>query len=249
MKPATEQPCRHFLADLHLSPDLPELTQAFLSYLEGPARGADEIFLLGDIFEYWLGDDVSMPDYADVIQALAALPASIARYFAAGNRDFLLGAEMAQRCRLQRIAQPTLLTGHVKTVVLHGDQLCVTDRAYQRYRRIVHQRWVQGLFLRLPQSWRRRVATKLRAQSQLRQQQPGILELTDASPDAADEMLARYSAQLLVHGHTHRPARHQHPHGQREVLPDWRPGQPRSFGWLVQDEHGLRREILRPPAA
>lgn len=241
-------PCRHFLADLHLSPDLPELTQAFLSYLRGPATQADEIYLLGDIYEYWLGDDVSMPDHAEVIEAMAQLPQSIQCFFAAGNRDFLLGEDMAQGCGMRRLQQPQLLPGEPRTVVLHGDQLCVDDHAYQRYRKAVHQPWVQSLFLKLPQAWRRGIANTLRQQSRQRQQQRGMIELTDANPAAADALLEENAATLLIHGHTHRPASHQHPHGRREVLPDWRPGQAHTFGWLVQDAQGLRRDLLSAPA-
>nr|MBV6631114.1 UDP-2,3-diacylglucosamine diphosphatase [Oceanococcus sp. HetDA_MAG_MS8] len=240
--------CRHFLADLHLSPQLPELTRAFVAYLRGPATQAQEIYLLGDIFEYWLGDDISMPEHTAVIQALSDLPKTTRRYFAAGNRDFLLGKTMAKRCGFQILPQPSILSGEPRTVVLHGDQLCTSDRAYQRYRRVVNQPWVQSLFTSLPRRWRQQIARRLRLQSQMRQQQPQMLSLTDASPEAVDALLAQSEAELMIHGHTHRPASHQHPHGRREVLTDWRPGHPQTFSWLVQDHRGLHRESLSAQA-
>lgn len=224
---------RLFLSDLHLGPDHPALSRAFIRWCSGPAWDADEIWILGDLFEFWVGDDVGLDIYAREIAALADLGQHRPVHFLGGNRDFLCGKDFAQRATLTLHREPVLLQeGGERLLLLHGDELCTDDEDYQRYRRIVHQRWVQWLFVHAPKPWRLSLASTLRQRSQRR---PAPMDITDVTRSAVDTALRRHQAQIMIHGHTHRPARHEESRGTRYVLPDWRPGLSSSFGWLEQN--------------
>lgn len=227
---------RLFISDLHLGPETQDLNRAFRRWCMGPACDADEVWILGDLFEYWLGDDLGLVMYAPIIESMNVLGRNTRLHFICGNRDFLCGRLFAQSAALTLHDEPSVLDiGPTKIVVMHGDLLCTDDHDYLRYRRIVHMRWLQWLFLRTSRTFRAGIANRIRQKSQFRQQSTTTM-MSDANPEAADRVLKKHRAQLLIHGHTHRPARHQQQHGLRYVLPDWRSGSPGSFGWLEQ--HG-----------
>ena len=212
----------YFLADIHLAENRPEITAAFLATLAALARDADAIYLLGDLYDYWLGDDLASPYQQHIAAALAALPCPL--YYQHGNRDFLLGTAYAQTAHLRILPERHTLTLGGRTVLIeHGDLLCSDDRGYQRLRRILRCRPLQWLYYRLPRALRRRIATKLRAQSQARTRRKNA-RITDTNPAAIRTALHSARATTLIHGHTHRPAVHRLDDGNTVyVLGDWRP--------------------------
>ena len=212
----------YFLADIHLAENRPEITAAFRATLAALARDASAVYILGDLFDYYLGDDLASPLQQDIAAALAALPCPL--YYQHGNRDFLLGARYAQSARLRILPERHTLTLGGRTVLVeHGDLLCSDDRGYQRLRRILRCRLLQWLYYRLPRALRRRIATKLRAQSQARTRRKST-RITDTNPAAIRAALQNARASILIHGHTHRPAVHRLDDGNTVyVLGDWRP--------------------------
>ncbi|WOA52581.1 UDP-2,3-diacylglucosamine diphosphatase [Dickeya solani] len=198
-----------FISDLHLSEQEPAITAGFLRFLREDAPGADALYILGDLFDAWIGDDDPALLHATVAQALKALADSgVPCYFAHGNRDFLLGARFARQSGLRLLATETVLDLYGRrTLLLHGDTLCTDDRAYQNFRRKVHNPFIQRLFLWLPLSFRLRIAARMRAASQQANQHKSMT-IMDVN---ADEVLARlqhHQATLMIHGHTHRPEIH-----------------------------------------
>ena len=212
----------YFLADIHLAENRPEITAAFLDTLAALARDAEAIYILGDLYDYWLGDDLATPYQQRIAAALAALPCPL--YYQHGNRDFLLGARYAPSAHLRLLPERHTLTLGGRTVLVeHGDLLCSDDRGYQRLRRILRCPPLQWLYYRLPRALRRRIATKLRAQSQARTRRKNA-RITNTNPAAIRAALHSAHASILIHGHTHRPAVHRLDNGDTVyVLGDWRP--------------------------
>jgi UDP-2,3-diacylglucosamine hydrolase len=210
------------ISDLHLQASEPATVEAWQGYLE--TTPADAVFILGDLFEVWVGDDAAaLPGFearcADVLQAASARRPV---YFMHGNRDFLLGADFAARCGMTLIADPTVLVLHGERWLLsHGDALCLEDRDYLRFRAQVRQpEWQQALLAR-PLEERRTLARSVRAQSEDRKRSPDMV-WADVDADAARDWLRQAGATCLVHGHTHRPAIHDLGQGLRRiVLSDW----------------------------
>lgn len=215
-----------FVSDLHLSAERPDIAQIFFDFLKKPALEADALYILGDLFEYWIGDDDDDAFHAQVLAALHALAArGVKTYFMHGNRDFLTGARFTQRSGAQLIADPTLIDLYGQpTLLMHGDTLCTDDVRYQEYRARMHNPLLQRLLLALPLFVRKRIATGLRAQSQKAKAQKSE-EIMDVAPAAVDAILREYHYPRLIHGHTHRPARHEHVVDghvcERWVLADW----------------------------
>lgn len=214
-----------FISDLHLTEDMPRTRAAFERVLEQAATHARALFILGDFFEFWIGDEeVDTPFARDIALALRRLAErGVPVYLMHGNRDFLLGKRFAAAAGATLLPDPSVIVCAGQRVVLsHGDALCTDDVRYNRFRKWTRKRWVQRLFLWLPLSTRLGIARKLRANSEgnrLRQ-----LTYGDATPAAIDALLAATGSHTLVHGHTHRPARHLHGlHGEcvRWVLTDW----------------------------
>jgi len=216
------------LSDLHLPTAPSTLRDSFAAFLNGPARNADAVYILGDLFDVWVGDDVGLLDYAyEVRQLRAVADAGIALYFMQGNRDFLVGADFAAASGVQLLHDPFKLTlAGVPTLLAHGDLYCSDDLAYQRWRRFAHQALVQRLFLRLPVGLRRRIGGGARGRSEIdkRRKPPSIMDVNAAAIEAA---FAQQQVARLIHGHTHRPAEHRLQVGgravERLVLADWRP--------------------------
>jgi UDP-2,3-diacylglucosamine hydrolase len=215
-----------FASDLHLDPSTPDISARFRRFLAGPVRGARMLFLLGDLFEAWLGDDDPEPAHREVIAAIGALANAGTRVFVMrGNRDFMIGARFCAESGATLLADPALVTvGGERVLLSHGDGLCVDDRAYQRLRALVHDPGLRAAFARLPLEARRRLAAEARAGSREHLAQASAY-ITDVNPQAVAQVLAESGAALMIHGHTHRPGVHGVPVQGRErtrvVLGAW----------------------------
>ncbi|MDV5355591.1 UDP-2,3-diacylglucosamine diphosphatase [Enterobacter asburiae] len=199
-----------FIADLHLHTEEPAITAGFLHFLDGVARQADALYILGDLFEAWIGDDDPNPLHQRVASAIRALVDSgVPCYFIHGNRDFLLGKRFARESGMQLLPQEKVLNLYGRNVlIMHGDTLCTDDAGYQAFRAKVHQPWLQTLFLALPLFIRHRVAAKMRAGSRAANSSKS-LAIMDVNQQAVIEAMEKHRVQWLIHGHTHRPAVHQ----------------------------------------
>ena len=215
-----------FISDIHLSAARPDMTAALVRFLQDDAPGADALYVLGDLFEFWVGDDDPNPLHQEVADAFLTLSQQgVPIYFIHGNRDFLLGRQFAKRAGMTLLGDPCVIDLYGERVLLsHGDLFCTLDVDYQKFRRITQLKWLRWLFLRLPLSRRQRIACKMRGQSQMENasKQQFIMDVT---PAAVDEALRAHDCQVLIHGHTHRPAIHDFKLGnkaaRRIVLGDW----------------------------
>jgi len=198
-----------FASDLHLDSESPWAIDAFIAFLEGPARGAEALYLLGDLFEVWVGDDDDNSDNARTCAALRALTASgVPAYAIHGNRDFLLGESFAARTGVKLLPDPVLVDLYgVPTLLSHGDVFCTEDASYQQLRSIVRQVTWQQRFLALPLETRRVLADAARAGSKAHTQRT-IPTIMDVNPEAVAQAFRATGARRLIHGHTHRPAIH-----------------------------------------
>ena len=212
------------ISDLHLQPSEPATVEAWQGYLD--TTPADAVFILGDLFEVWVGDDAAaLPGFeARCAEVLRAASARRPLFFMHGNRDFLVGADFAARCGMTLVADPTVLLLHGERWLLsHGDALCLEDKDYLRFRAQVRTpEWQQALLAR-PLEERRTLARSVRAQSEDRKRSPDMVWAASASTSAQTMSgLRQAGAATLVHGHTHRPASHDLGHGMRRiVLSDW----------------------------
>lgn len=195
-----------FIADLHLCEQEPAITAGFLRFLQRETQNADALYILGDLFEAWIGDDDPNPLHQQIAAALQALPLPV--YFIHGNRDFLLGKRYARACGMQLLPEERVLNLYGRPLlIMHGDTLCTDDEGYQRFRRKVHQRWLQTLFLALPLRLRQRIALRMRDSSKEANQHKSV-EIMDVNPQAVIAAMERHQVQWLIHGHTHRPEVH-----------------------------------------
>jgi len=231
-----------FISDLHLCPSRPWIARLFRDFLAGPARGAEALYILGDLFEYWAGDDDLGDAFnADVCAALRTLSdTGVPLYFMAGNRDFLIGERFARAAGMTLLPDPALIeVGGVPTLLMHGDTLCTDDEAYQAFRLEVRSPEWQQAFLALPLDRRKAQIDALRRESES-QKRIKPIDIMDANPAAVLQGLTFHLSQRLIHGHTHRPALHRLEIGgqgcERWVLPDWY----EEGGYLVCDGGGCR---------
>lgn len=232
------------LSDLHLPPQASSLRDSFIAFLDGPARSADVVYILGDLFEYWVGDDIGLQVYAREISRLAALTASgVTVRVQHGNRDFLLGRAFERASGAHLLADPaTVDIDGQRWLLTHGDAFCTDDIAYQRWRRFSRNRLAQAIFVRLPLAWRQRVAGGLRGTSHDAKagKSAAIMDVNDS---AVARGLQQAQTLYVIHGHTHRPAEHVVASGglggARIVLADWREDR-REY---LQIDGGVRRRI------
>ncbi|HBU8849421.1 UDP-2,3-diacylglucosamine diphosphatase [Citrobacter sp. Cs237] len=198
-----------FIADLHLCTEEPAITAGFLRFLAGEARQADALYILGDLFEAWIGDDDPLPLHRQIAAAIkAVVDAGVPCFFIHGNRDFLLGKRFARESGMILLPQEKVLTLYGRRIlIMHGDTLCTDDHGYQAFRAKVHQRWLQTLFLALPLFIRKRVAAKMRAGSKAANSSKS-LAIMDVNQDAVVAGMEKHQVQWLIHGHTHRPNVH-----------------------------------------
>jgi UDP-2,3-diacylglucosamine hydrolase len=213
-----------FISDLHLRPERPATTALFLAFLENTVSAADTLYILGDLFEYWAGDDdLNDPHHATIAAALAQCGATVNLLH--GNRDFLLGPVFAQAAALTLLEDPRVIDlDGVPTLLSHGDTLCSDDRDYLELReKIRNPAWISA-FLAQPLALRKTQIETMRQHSE-QEKQSKDYALMDANPDSVAAALRDHACARLIHGHTHRPAHHHHQVDghtcERWVLPAW----------------------------
>jgi UDP-2,3-diacylglucosamine hydrolase len=199
-----------FASDLHLDPSTPEIAERFQRFLAGPVQGARALFLLGDLFEAWLGDDDPEPVHRAAIASVARVAGSgTLVYVMRGNRDFMLGERFCRDAGAILLDDPAILeVGGTRLVLSHGDGLCVDDRAYQRLRALVRDPGLRAGFERLPIEARRRLALEARAGSREHLANASSY-ITDVNAGALESVFRDSGAGLMIHGHTHRPGIHR----------------------------------------
>lgn len=218
-----------FISDLHLQPSQPRLFEACRRFLDDEVRHADALYILGDLFEVWIGDDDDAPWIADVARALQQVRARGTRlYFMHGNRDFLVGNDFAARCGLELLGDSAIIDLHGRhALLMHGDTLCTEDSDYLAFRAQVRNPEWQQMILAFPLEQRRQLAAQLRTQSKMAASNKAE-DIMDVTPAEVARVMAENGVDLLIHGHTHRPARHDlvvdGKPAERIVLGDWRDG-------------------------
>ena len=231
-----------FISDLHLQEDRPALTEAFLRFVDERARSARQLYLLGDLFEYWAGDDdLDTPFHQLIVTALRSLSdAGVELFWIAGNRDFLVGDAFAAAAGLTLLPETWVVEDHGRRIVLvHGDAQCTDDVNYMAFRAQVRQPAWQQQFLAMPLAQRKQIISGLRDNS--RKDQAGKSdEIMDVTPAAIAAVFAGTDTTVMIHGHTHRPALHQVDGKLRYVLPDWEPeATPPRGGWIAIGDDGI----------
>jgi UDP-2,3-diacylglucosamine hydrolase len=240
-----------FISDLHLSPRSPGATRLFLDFLAGYARQASELFILGDLFEAWIGDDdIDNPCHAEIVRALrAASDAGLRINVMHGNRDFLLGSDFAANSGVHLIDDPYILsTAEWQFVLSHGDALCLDDTAYMQFRAQVRNPAWQADLLAKSLAERREIAAQMRKVSEASQRE-AIAPYTDLQAAATDDFLRQHGYATFIHGHTHQPAKHDHMvdgiHVERWVLADWHEDKGNACGeCLVWNGEVLTRQAI-----
>lgn len=241
-----------FISDLHLCASRPHITAAFLQFLQNTASQANALYILGDLFEYWAGDDdVADTHHQTIISAFLTLAdAGVSVYFMHGNRDFLISEIFCNVANITLLPDPTLITLHGKKVLLsHGDDLCTDDEAYQKFRIQVRNSAWQAEFLSQPLQARKHQIETIRLRSE-QEKSLKSAEIMDVNQAAVEGLLKAYDyPELLIHGHTHRPNQHHiHLDGHnitRWVLGDWY----EQGSYLVCDQHGCKSVALNKTAS
>lgn len=231
-----------FISDLHLEAERPDITRAFLHFLSTRARTAQALYILGDFFEAWIGDD-GMDEFQHAIaRALRELSDSGTRiYLMHGNRDFLIGQAFCREAGCTLLRDPSLIeVGGEKILLMHGDSLCTLDAAYMKLRRWLRNPVSLFILRNLPLATRRKLARKLRKESRA-QTRMKASEIVDVTPAEVERIMRDKGVRILIHGHTHRPAVHElqvdgRP-ARRIVLGDWD-----SQGWALEaDDQGMQQ--------
>lgn len=229
------------ISDLHLEQERPDITRAFLDLLGGRAREAQALYILGDFFEVWVGDDAMSPYQLSICQALRELSDSGTQIFLMhGNRDFMLGKAFCKAAGATLLKDPSVVDFYGEPVLLmHGDSLCTRDEAYMRMRRVLRNPLTLWILRHLPLRTRHRLARKLRNESRA-QTRMKANDIVDVTPEEVPRVMQAFGVHTLVHGHTHRPAIHKLQLGEqaakRIVLGDWD-----RQGWALQvDEQGFQ---------
>jgi UDP-2,3-diacylglucosamine hydrolase len=228
-----------FISDCHLDAERPEVTNAVTEFLENRAPKARYLYILGDLFEVWLGDDDPAPEHRRVIESLRQLASEVKIFFMAGNRDFLLGQGFARMVNLTLLDEPHILQLDKHRVVLvHGDTLCTDDRDYQAFRSMVRNMKWQSDFLAKTLEQRQRIAAQLRANSVDAMTQKSF-EIMDVNSEAVRDCFHANEASIIIHGHTHRPAVHRYNSSlSRIVLGDWG-REPSYLSWTSEQGFNL----------
>ncbi|WGW01870.1 UDP-2,3-diacylglucosamine diphosphatase [Vibrio sp. YMD68] len=215
-----------FISDLHLSPIRPDITQCFIDFMRNDAVNATRLYVLGDLFEFWIGDDDNS-EFSLLIQKefKRLVNLGVECYFTQGNRDFLVGKRFAKQTGMTLLKDETVIDLYGrKAVILHGDTLCTLDIKYLEYRKKVHQPWLQWMFNRIPFFIKKRIVSKV--QSDIKEdKQRKSMDIMDVTPDEVVSVMDKHGVNLMIHGHTHRPNIHQvstsNGEGTRIVLGDW----------------------------
>lgn len=237
----------HFIADLHLQDARPQLQAIASHYFNGLAREADVVYLLGDLFEYWIGDDASLQDHRQTVASLRALSnAGTTLYFMRGNRDFAVGPAFERACGLKILADPVVIDLYgTPTLLSHGDLLCTDDVEHQAFRaKYTDPAWRRRM-LRLPRIARRGIALAARARSKANKRRLPA-DIMDVNTDTVRDVMQQHGVTQLIHGHTHRPDNHDvnlpdAKLGERIVLSDWHD----DYGEVLMcDASGCHRQTL-----
>ena len=216
-----------FISDLHLDPSRPKTIRAFFSFLDNCLQEKiTELYILGDFFESWVGDDYIEPWVTQIINELKNCQPHFPIFFIAGNRDFTLGKNFAKQSKITILKEPFVLTVQNKKVLLmHGDLLCTDDTSYLRFRKVIRNPVILFILKRLPLKTRLKLALKLRKNSSesMQQKNEAIMDTTDSG---IIKYANKYNCDLLIHGHTHRPMNHtpiesNNRNIQRITLGDW----------------------------
>ena len=230
-----------FISDLHLTPECPAVARAFCRYLSQRAPQADALYILGDFFEYWVGDDAMDRFQIEIVRRLKQFTDSGKRlFFMPGNRDFAVGKTFLKKTGAKWLNDPTVVTiNQHKILLLHGDSLCTSDKQYQRYRTVIRNPLVLAILRWLPLSYRKSLGNNLRQRSKAAKagKSMGIMDVTQT---AVKSIMHKHRVTTMIHGHTHRPDIHevklqQGGVGKRYVLGDWT-----DKGWEIElNENGL----------
>jgi len=230
------------ISDLHLEEKRPDITRAFLRFLETRASGAEALYILGDFFEVWIGDDGMTPYQHQIAAALRALSESGTRlYLMHGNRDFMIGQAFCREAGCTLLSDPHIATfGGERVLLMHGDSLCTRDEGYMRLRRLLRNPLSLFILHHLSLARRQKLAQKLRSTSR-EETRMKASDIVDVTPDEVIRVMRKHRVRTLIHGHTHRPTTHSlQIDGQaarRIVLGDWD-----RQGWALQiDESGLHQ--------
>ena len=231
-----------FISDLHLEAERPDITRAFLHFLSTRARTAEALYILGDFFEAWIGDDGMDEFQHSIARALRELSDSGTRIFLMhGNRDFLIGQAFCREAGCKLLRDPSLIDlGGEQVLLMHGDSLCTLDVAYMKLRRWLRNPLTLFILRHLPLAARHKLARKLRKESRA-QTRMKASEIVDVTPTEVERIMRDKGVRILIHGHTHRPAVHELEidgrSARRIVLGDWD-----SQGWALEaDEQGMQQ--------
>ena len=230
----------YFIADLHLTQERSDITECFLSFLLNEAVNAEKLYILGDFFEFWVGDDDDDPFVLSIAAALKTLSESGTKIdFIVGNRDFLLGKGFCLKAGMTLLPDIQLIDLYgQQTVIMHGDSLCTMDVEYQKFRKKSRSWWWSNGVQCLPLFLRKKMARNYRQKAALKQQNL-MAEIMDVTPDEVVKIMVQHNSQLLIHGHTHRPAVHSlvanDKPATRIVLGDWY----EQGAWLKVTESGF----------
>ncbi|GAA4872161.1 UDP-2,3-diacylglucosamine diphosphatase [Ferrimonas pelagia] len=231
------------IGDLHLCPSRPDITAAFARFVEHELENVEALYIVGDLFEFWIGDDDINAFTDQIAQIIQAATAKTQVYFSHGNRDFALGQRFSQRTGMILLPEIACveLYGHT-TVILHGDSLCTDDVEYQKFRTLRNKPWFRFVTAAMPLKLRRYLSDRGRAKSKDRAQQDDY-QIVDVTEQAVDSVMREYNASRMIHGHTHRPCIHQLDEGrERLVVGDWYSQE--SVLVLTQDGATLHRSAL-----
>lgn len=236
-----------FISDLHLEESRPDITRAFLTFLQERAAKAKALYILGDFFEAWIGDDEHTPLQEEIAAALKQISDGGTRVFVMhGNRDFLLGQDYCQRIGATLLDDPTVIDLYgTPTLLMHGDSLCTGDVEYQKFRAGMRNSKTQQMLLARPLKDRQLMARQLRELS-MAKNKGKTAAIMDVTAEEVVRVMEQHQVPLLIHGHTHRPARHPlHVSGkpaERIVLGDWD-----THVWWLQVTAGKPVELLKRP--
>lgn len=234
-------PVTWFISDLHLEVTRPAITRALGHFLL-ERRDCDALYILGDLFDAWIGDDDDAPlvqEVADMLRRFTAAGPSL--YLMQGNRDFLLGREFCRRVGARLLQDPSVVNLYGEpTLLMHGDSLCTGDVEYQKFRQTTRSAAWQRELLARPLEDRRQLARELRALSREANSNKAE-DIMDVTPEEVERAMLDREVRQLIHGHTHRPARHEHAAGTRWVLGDWE-----ERGWCIEARPGQLRLIDFP---
>jgi UDP-2,3-diacylglucosamine hydrolase len=236
-----------FISDIHLSESRPDLTQAFIQFLQTDAMQADSLYILGDLFDFWIGDDDSS-EFAHIIQQAIRKVSDhgVSCFFIHGNRDFLIGTKFEQATGMALLDEVSCIDLYgSKVVILHGDLLCLEDERYLSFRAKVHQPWLQWCFNQLPFFVRQRIVSKVQVGIKSDKSTKSY-DIMDVTQQEVLRVMDKYHVKMMIHGHTHRPSIHEinqsNHYYTRIVLGDW--GNELSYLEFTQTGYRLKSRTI-----